>query len=1282
MCATLQYLELFQSGTVQCAFEEGYLGIQWYDSTTIGTPPIITFVKSVKGGSGYLSREYDVYPNGSLIINNVTLHHERIFSVSVAASEDEPIKDWYIQVKSKVTPVLSFPVIERCEDQPDVCLFVNNQLSSINCFVENVRPTVSLAWYQRISNHDQLLTAWSNVTASQGNTFTSLASLQLARELPLLSVFVCKVEDNKWLFNEDEAVAILEGQDVDPKDNPVKQYFEVNSEMTLSCNEGNVVIWKRSLDVDGQTEVILISINNWKNSVNQTYNQDYRLGSNGSLILHRPKWHHAGLYICLSSDSNAEHIRIYNVLIFKSPNPPHIIIEGCTPPQSCVLEVKQEGNITCSVLGIRPEVELMWKSQYDTNDFSLSGQEVKSNEREGSFDVFLSGNFKFEATFADEITLECLVVGSNADLFHMSTKVKLIPKFEETSDSKRKLPIAVLILTVLALVIIITMAVLLVLFKVLRRKPRKQDGHNAEETAPMINFQNEDTGRFIKEIKTSYEVLYDAVQPIPYIKDRLFCVNRIYVEGGMDMKTLNLNWKPVESHDEILKEVKKSSMYIIEGEPGYGKSTFALQLVYDWCNTRSTSALTKTDILIFLRLRQLKGVPSVYEAIKRFILPKDSKFNVDDIESIISRCSSLFVLLDGYDEYPDQESVDTDIAQILGKNMFQDAVVFLTTRSFCLPKNIAPQAHRLRLTGFNDSARDQYIYKAVAGNDRESAEVIKRKLQQNPVLGDLCQVPLFFVMFAHMTHESEELQTFKSVTSFFRYMISCFHSHSRNKIKDVNIQRKNEELEKRHSELNKVAFEALSGGKQDIQWGSEILQKRLGEDFYDLYNHIGILVEEEVLENVFQSVVHMQYTKKVRFYHKLFCEWYAAHYIATVLSDTNNISNSDKEYEDMNKLLSNMDPFDLQYVYRFACGLNKSASDKIIRYLQKQVKDQRFAALCFLEQVEQTDGIADVIKQMVSKPVKISADDSNLLQRSTLQILEFATKIQVPISCVHLHKSCDQFDKASFVLKSGLMLPKLLTVEKILIEIAQNGREPRTLGKDELRQIFNIGMDSQQLKELSFDGCLLPIPFPVDTIPAHMKSKEVKVTWRRYGYRLNLRSGDWKVDDPSTVSRLCSEMIEIRNEHSYLLQKCTIELLLNASKCNISISDLWLINSFRTTDGVYIILRSKLRLACPSSVEKLWIQEDKNEITETSCLEIMKFVQQSKQIKELVFYKCLVPRSISPESIPTTMTSGNKKVSWNPKQQYYNLNVNSGRWFNQRSEKEMTDEEYADITSR
>lgn len=101
MCATLQYLELFQSGTVQCAFEEGYLGIQWYDSTTIGTPPIITFVKSVKGGSGYLSREYDVYPNGSLIINNVTLHHERIFSVSVAASEDEPIKDWYIQVKSK-----------------------------------------------------------------------------------------------------------------------------------------------------------------------------------------------------------------------------------------------------------------------------------------------------------------------------------------------------------------------------------------------------------------------------------------------------------------------------------------------------------------------------------------------------------------------------------------------------------------------------------------------------------------------------------------------------------------------------------------------------------------------------------------------------------------------------------------------------------------------------------------------------------------------------------------------------------------------------------------------------------------------------------------------------------------------------------------------------------------------------------------------------------------------------------------------------------------------------
>lgn len=100
VCNELQYLKLYKPGTLQCSIEEGYIGIQWYNSTQEGTEAILTFVSSEKGGQGYESGDYDVFPNGSLAIKNVTLQHERVFSVSVAASKAGTIAVYAIQVKT------------------------------------------------------------------------------------------------------------------------------------------------------------------------------------------------------------------------------------------------------------------------------------------------------------------------------------------------------------------------------------------------------------------------------------------------------------------------------------------------------------------------------------------------------------------------------------------------------------------------------------------------------------------------------------------------------------------------------------------------------------------------------------------------------------------------------------------------------------------------------------------------------------------------------------------------------------------------------------------------------------------------------------------------------------------------------------------------------------------------------------------------------------------------------------------------------------------------------
>ncbi|KAJ8018910.1 NLR family CARD domain-containing protein 4 [Holothuria leucospilota] len=528
----------------------------------------------------------------------------------------------------------------------------------------------------------------------------------------------------------------------------------------------------------------------------------------------------------------------------------------------------------------------------------------------------------------------------------------------------------------------------------------EEDLPNSEPNSFAGGDSEEIKKQFLKELKEKYKDLYDAVQPIPYIKDRLYCVDRVFVEGGIEFLDsykgeTKGTWKNLDSYQNVFNDQRvQSSRRILEGEPGYGKSTVTLQFAYDWCNSKDTSALKDVEIMILLRLRQMGGVSSIYRAIKQFILPKDTLLNEKDIEKIMRHCASAVVILDGFDEYPDQDITSaSDVMNIIARQMFQDVEVVTTTRSSFLPKKYPALTKRLRLTGFDDSARRYYIRKAVVGDDdEERVQKVEESLQENPILSDLCQVPLLFVIFAHMTHESEKFRKLDSVTSFFRYMISCFHSHMRNKMDDENV-RKYELFESEHQNLDKAAFDALCGSSQKIVWKKDDLSQILGQEFYDQYVCIGILVEEEVIDIIDDPgtpiTQHVQYKTEVRFYHKLFCEWYAAYYLSSYLQQNAVV--------DLSEFLQHLDPFDVQYLYRFSCGLNTDTAEQIITYLKNIEGGDKFAILCILEQTGKVDHIKETIRELCFEGVIISGHDSLLLQRSSMQLLEIAARNDVSV---------------------------------------------------------------------------------------------------------------------------------------------------------------------------------------------------------------------------------------------------------------------------------------------
>ncbi|KAJ8018960.1 NLR family CARD domain-containing protein 4 [Holothuria leucospilota] len=995
-CFSPQYVTMGSVGIIQCAFSEDVDTVFWYNTTDLlNSDTIITLQDAVKDGSGLDSGEFDIEPNGSLIINNVSLKHEGTYTVIKLDSPTSTPVTYTISVVVLAKTFDRQPIIKACGSKSDMCFQTFQRNSEIVCTVRDARTAIPVKWMVRTADGDRNISSALVITNETHTYFTSrVTATDPFVYSEILSLLVCKADGPPGLLEKNESLVLLQNShetlmNVKPK----TMFVEQDSKIQLHCTYSNIsyVVWQVNQSPEVAFKTIAYAVYAGETFTHIIY-ENYRLQQT-SLVVDRIGIEDAGTYKCISGNGYEDDVIAYDLQVYVFPDPGYVAVDGCDHQQYCVLEVQSQGNLTCRLRKIHPQVDLDITQviEQSSNSLSFYDKSITTTESRGTFDVVLKTKYRYSGAAWSRLTVNCEVVGVNIDALHLATTFDLlfINGVESTtgenlsSDGHSYWIIAV----VLAVVLVLLSVCGAIIYK---EQAKKQFMNNPEEVIPMI-VKGDSPGKrdtFISQLKAKYQDLYDAVQPIPYIRDRLYCVDRVFVEGGIEYLVAKDRiggqgtWEKLSSYHNILGDDRvKSTRRIIEGEPGYGKSTLTLQLSYDWCNKIPLSYLKDIDVLILLRLRQLGGVTSVYRAIKQFLLPKDSKLTESDIADIISECSSVLVILDGYDEYPDQDVyVDSDVISIIMRNMFQQFEVILTTRSSYLPKKYPAMTKRVKLTGFDDDARDQYIKKAVVGDDVAAAEKIKQRLKENPVLGDLCQVPLFFVMFAHMSHESAQFQKYNSVTSFFRYMISCFHSHMKNKMEDDNVT-KCDLFETEHTELDKLAFEGLSRKDQQIVWNKHYMCERLGQDFYDQYVRIGILVEEEVLDisddpNAIISE-HIQYKTEVRFYHKLFCEWYAAHHLSAYASR-----------DDVT-----FDPWEvsnLQYVYRFTCGLNRIAADKIIGYLKTRRDARKFAILCILEKSGRVEDVLKDVEDLCSDQVTISGGYSLLLQISTIQLLEIA----------------------------------------------------------------------------------------------------------------------------------------------------------------------------------------------------------------------------------------------------------------------------------------------------
>ncbi|KAJ8034427.1 NLR family CARD domain-containing protein 4 [Holothuria leucospilota] len=1120
-CASTQFLEYEKTGIITCMSENPFYGIYWYNSTdSANNPPFLYRDDSQGNENTHSMKGYEISESGSLVIKNVSLRDEHLYRAVLIYDESSghiEIRD--INVIIIVKPASNYPVIDLCSRERFCFSTLGKSFSSLKCSVEDSRPAVSLQWsFQTVWNKTDL---FSDILITNGTKwFTS--SIQTAPSWPTrLAVLVCKAVYPPGILVNDDSFILIENQtkEVELSKRRLLQ-VELGFPVTLICpsRRKHVLKWEKIYENGTQMTLGFACLS--KGSMAKALH-GYQIAQNGNLIVRQSHIKHEGLYRCAFSDGLNDGAVEVNVILYANPEPAFPIVRGCEKQalRYCVLRVQIGGILTCSLHRVRPvvQLELGLFTEFDNDLISFSDQQVVTSNDDGTFDITVTSVYHLQHKSERRLTVQCRTVGSSANLstvfdlhFTNVEEVMATSPSIDGKDSGKTFNLLWLFLLLGFCLVIVAVVVCMILF--LAKRKRSHLSHS-EQVMPMLRSSHLKTNKsavFTQQLRKKYGKLYNAILPVPFLRNNKYCVNSIFVESTVELQTPHkqFEWERLKSYNDLFALIDSDpKRMLVLGEPGMGKSTLTLQLAYDWCNEEEFSPMKNVDILILLRLRQLRGTHSIYDSIKLLLLPTDTKLTTQDVESILQECNSVYVVLDGFDECVDQEiNAYSDVENIIKGDMFQNFHVLVCTRPSCLPKELPPKTSNVRMKGFDDNAQEQYIQKTISMNSSESTRNIRDKLKENTILLDFCEIPLFFVMYAHMTYEVEITYDFNSVTSFFRYIITCCFSHYENKL-TVKSSLLSTDFKENYRPISKIAFNGLFGERPKIIWDRKEIESELGSEIYNKYTQIGILVEEEVLEIINKpgtsSAGHIFYKTEVRFYHKLFCEWYAAHYIsdlALCASEADFLSVLHKVY-DINQ----------EYVFRFACGINPTCADKIIKYLTERREEDRLAILCILEKTGNIETIKKEISCLCEKQISLSANDPRIVQRSTTQLLEIASKNKViAISKVCLRSCFKNVDlaKEHVVLTSGITIPKLGTISELEVFA-----EEKEFDVKEMKDIMSYCILCGNIGTLRLKYCLLPECIQADTTVLKGGNPAICVIWAPNlfrNYTLDNQSGIWR----------------------------------------------------------------------------------------------------------------------------------------------------------------------------
>ena len=319
--------------------------------------------------------------------------------------------------------------------------------------------------------------------------------------------------------------------------------------------------------------------------------------------------------------------------------------------------------------------------------------------------------------------------------------------------------------------------------------------------------------------------------------------------------------KELISFSEFEKQAEHGSRFLIEGMPGIGKSTLALEFCKQW---REKKMFASYNLMILLRLRN--------KIVQSFKLPADLVDHGSDAKNIEvydeiekEEGKGVFFILEGYDELPTSIQTETSVfTKLIDGMILPNATVLVTTRhsaTKALEKVTQIEFTRcFEVLGFSKSSVNKFI------ESQKNQSALKECLSCFPHIQGCLYIPLNLAIVVYLFNDNKKFSP-ETSTELYTLIIQCLvlrNLKDQGKIKQLSgfTDLPCEDFEK-FQKICKFAYDKLFNEQSLI--------------FYDTDDSLGLMQIEE-----YDHPHSVGTSTDYSFFHLTMQEYLAAYHISTL----------------------------------------------------------------------------------------------------------------------------------------------------------------------------------------------------------------------------------------------------------------------------------------------------------------------------------------------------------------------------------------------------------------